>query len=106
MAKRAFLRVFYIGLFVLAAGVCGASADVGIDIRSDGILLQDQDPVSYVAAIDDCRDLTTIAVEAGDTRQTVSPADTSRIAGSSSACELQFDGTGMSFQPLTSKEGL
>ena len=95
MANRAFLRVFYIGLFVLAAGVSGAFADVGIDIRSDGILLQDQDPVSYVAAIDNCTDLMTISVEAGNTRQTVSPADTSRIAGSSSGCELQFEGTGV-----------
>lgn len=94
MTKRAFLLVFYSGLIVLAAGVSVSPAEVGIDIRSDGVLLTDQDPLSYVVAIEDCRELTAIAVAAGNTRQTVTPADTSRTAGSSSGCELQFDGTG------------
>ena len=69
-------------------------ADVGMDIRSDGVLIEGHDEIAYMVAIEDCSELISISVSAGDMTDNVSSSDTKRIAGSLSGCELQFSGTG------------
>ncbi len=84
----------WVCLVILIGGAAISHADVDIDIRSGGVLVEGQQEVSYIAAISDCADLITIAVVAGDSNSLFSPAETTRIAGSASGCRLQFSGTG------------
>jgi hypothetical protein len=92
------LRALLFGCFacvcvVLVSGSC-CLADVGIDIRSDGVLI-DGDDIPYVAAIADGSELISISISAGETAQTFSPSETQPIVGSPTGCQLRFSGAGV-----------
>jgi len=86
---------FLITTWAFLGGVSPSLADMAVDIRADGLLMNGDDKAAYVAAIEDGSDLTSISVSAGETALTVSPSETRRIAGSSTGCELLFSGTGV-----------
>ncbi len=84
-----------IATWAFLGSVSPSLADIAVDIRADGLLMNGDEKAAYVVAIEDGSDLTSISVSAGETALTVSPSETRRIAGSSTGCELLFSGTGV-----------
>ena len=87
---------FYAGILFVLGVLCSAQvyADVAVDIRAAAPLAAQTGSASYVASIADCTSLASIDVVAGATQQTLSPAQSTRIAGSATGCEFSFQGAG------------
>ena len=87
-AGRKFFLWIACFLLVSVGSIPSSSADVGVDIRSDGVLIDAHDETPYVAAIADCSDLISLAVAAGASSDIFSPSDARRIAGSSAGTHM------------------
>ena len=88
---------------VLTALPCGQKtlADVGIDIRSDGVLVPGSADVNYTAAFDDCSELLSVTLGTGDAAEVRGASDLRATAGG--ACEVSFSSAGDArFRPQVS----
>jgi hypothetical protein len=93
--KFLFIVACIAGFASIFGGVTTSFADVVIDIRSDGVLIDDQNEASYVVSIDNCLDLVSLSVLSGETDTTVAPSQATPIPGSLSECEYRFSGAGV-----------
>ena len=80
--------------FTVPESFADIADNVSADIRTDGVLYEGHEKVSYTASISDCTKLTSIQDSAGDIHHTLSPSEATRISGSSTGCECRFEGTG------------
>ncbi|MGD8914005.1 MAG: Ig-like domain-containing protein, partial [Candidatus Thiodiazotropha sp.] len=71
-----------------------ATADVDIDIRVSGTINSNSDYVSYIASIENCSDLSSLQVSAGNFQDTFAPSETTRLQDTAAGCRLDFNGTG------------
>lgn len=87
-------RVAPAAVLLAAAAVTPAAADVPVDIRAAVSLEAEAGQVSYVLAIGDCTSLQSITLNAGSADAVVPVAETARIEGSATGCQLAFEAGG------------
>ena len=97
--KFLFIVACIAGFASIFGSVTPSLADVKTDIRSDGVLIDDQNEASYVVSIDNCLDLVSISVLAGETDSTVAPSQATPIPGS--AVQWLYEGSILGLRNLT-----
>ncbi|MCP3871850.1 MAG: hypothetical protein GY699_01645, partial [Desulfobacteraceae bacterium] len=70
-------------------------ADVAIDIRVSGVLFNGQTEVAYVATVNNCEDVVSARITAGEEDSVISISDAHQVPGFMHRREFQFSGKGV-----------
>ncbi|NOY70552.1 MAG: hypothetical protein GXP53_13885, partial [Deltaproteobacteria bacterium] len=92
--KGTCLFAWFAFISLICCGQSPAFADVGMDIRTAGPLVSNNTSIPYVVVIDDCTDVISVGLSAGDNSVEISVSDMERISDLPAGRGFVFTGTG------------